>query len=80
MPTAIIIIFIGIFIFWGHYLAAIFEKRGIPDVLGLMLIGMLIGPITGLVDPSSFDTFGKLFSHLVLVFILFETLFEVKFF
>jgi NhaP-type Na+/H+ or K+/H+ antiporter len=78
MSTAIIIIFIGIFIFWGHYLAAIFEKRGIPDVLGLMLIGMLLGPITGLVDPTSFDTFGKLFSHLVLVFILFESGTDLK--
>lgn len=78
MSTAIIIIFIGIFIFWGHYLAAIFEKRGIPDVLGLMLIGMVLGPITGLVDIRSFDSFGKLFSHLVLVFILFESGTDLK--
>lgn len=78
MPTAIIIIFIGIFIFWGHYLAAIFEKRGIPDVLGLMLIGMVLGPITGVVDPASFGNFGKLFSHLVLVFILFESGTDLK--
>lgn len=78
MPTALIIIFLGIFVFWGHYLAAIFERRGIPDVLGLMLIGMVIGPITGLVDPGSFDTFGNLFSHMVLVFILFESGTDLK--
>lgn len=78
MPTAIIIIFIGIFIFWGHYLAAIFTKRGIPDVLGLMFIGILLGPVTGLVDTASFGTFGKLFSHLVLVFILFESGTDLK--
>ena len=78
MSTAIVIIFIGIFIFWGHYLAAIFEKRGIPDVLGLMLIGMVLGPITGLVDTRAFDSFGKLFSHLVLVFILFESGTDLK--
>ena len=78
MPTAIIIIFIGIFIFWGHYLAAIFTRHGIPDVLGLMFIGMLLGPITGLVDSSSFGTPGKLFSHLVLVFILFESGTDLK--
>lgn len=78
MPTAAIIIFIGIFIFWGHYLAAIFTKRGIPDVLGLMFIGMLLGPVTGLVDSSSFGTPGKLFSHLVLVFILFESGTDLK--
>jgi cell volume regulation protein A len=78
MPTPVIIIFIGIFIFWGHYLAAIFEKRGIPDVLGLMFIGMLLGPITGLVDPASFGSFGSLFSHMVLVFILFESGTDLK--
>ena len=78
MPTPVIIIFIGIFIFWGHYLAAIFEKRGIPDVLGLMFIGMLLGPITGLVDPKSFGSFGSLFSHMVLVFILFESGTDLK--
>jgi cell volume regulation protein A len=78
MSTAVIIVFIGIFIFWGHYLAAIFTKRGIPDVLGLMIIGMILGPITGLVDPAGFVTFGKLFSHMVLVFILFESGTDLK--
>ncbi len=73
MPTAILIIIIGVFIFWGHYLAGIFERRGIPDVLGLMLIGILIGPVFHWVDPDSFGTFGSLFSNLVLIFILFES-------
>ncbi len=44
MQTSIIIIIIGLFIFWGHYLNGIFERRSIPDVVGLMLIGMLLGP------------------------------------
>lgn len=73
MQTSIIIIIIGLFIFWGHYLNGIFERRSIPDVLGLMLIGMLLGPIFHLVDPSSFGQFGPLFSNLVLIFILFES-------
>ena len=73
MQTSIIIIIIGLFIFWGHYLNGIFERRSIPDVLGLMLIGMLLGPIFHLVDPGSFGQFGPLFSNLVLIFILFES-------
>lgn len=73
MQTSIIIIIIGLFIFWGHYLNGIFERRSIPDVLGLMLIGMLLGPIFHLVDPTSFGQFGPLFSNLVLIFILFES-------
>ena len=73
MQTSIIIIIIGLFIFWGHYLNGIFERRSIPDVLGLMLIGMLLGPIFHLIDPTSFGQFGPLFSNLVLIFILFES-------
>lgn len=73
MQTSIIIIIIGLFIFWGHYLNGIFERRSIPDVLGLMLIGMLLGPIFHMVDPTSFGQFGPLFSNLVLIFILFES-------
>ena len=66
------------FIFWGHYLAGVFERRGIPDVLGLMLIGILLGPVTGLVDAAKFGTMGSLFSNLVLVFILFESGTDLK--
>jgi NhaP-type Na+/H+ or K+/H+ antiporter len=73
MPTPVIIIIIGLFIFWGHYLNGIFERRSIPDVLGLMLIGILIGPVFQLIDPASFGKFGSLFSNLVLIFILFES-------
>ena len=73
MLTPIVIVAIGLFIFWGHYLSGVFERRGIPDVLGLMLIGMLLGPVFGVVDPRSFGPFGSIFSNLVLIFILFES-------
>ncbi len=78
MQTPIIIIFIGLFIFWGHYLNGVFERKSIPDVLGLMLIGILLGPILHLVDPTSFGKFGSLFSNLVLIFILFESGSDLK--
>ncbi|HEX5625717.1 MAG TPA: cation:proton antiporter, partial [Saprospiraceae bacterium] len=78
MSTAVIIIVIGLFIFWGHYLNGVFERKSIPDVLGLMFIGMIIGPVLHLVDPSSFGKFGSIFSNLVLIFILFESGLELK--
>jgi len=73
MLTPVVIVAIGLFIFWGHYLSGVFERRGIPDVLGLMLIGMLLGPVFHVVDPASFGPFGSIFSNLVLIFILFES-------
>lgn len=78
MQTSVIIILIGLFIFWGHYLSGVFERRSIPDVLGLMLIGMLLGPVFHIVDPASFGKFGSLFSNLVLIFILFESGTDLK--
>lgn len=78
METSIIIILIGLFIFWGHYLSGIFERKSIPDVLGLMLIGLLIGPVFHVVDPSAFGQFGPIFSNFVLIFILFESGTDLK--
>ncbi len=78
METAVIIIIIGVFIFWGHYLRGIFDKRGIPDVVGLMFLGILMGPVFHLVDPASFGKFGRLFSNFVLLFILFESGTDLK--
>lgn len=78
METPIIIIAIGLFIFWGHYLSGVFEHKSIPDVLGLMVIGMLLGPVFHVVDPASFGKFGPLFSNLVLIFILFESGTDLK--
>jgi len=78
MQTSLIIIVIGLFIFFGHYLSGVFERKSIPDVLGLMLIGILIGPVLNLVDPASFGKIGPVFSNLVLIFILFESGTDLK--
>lgn len=78
METSIIIIIIGLFIFWGHFLNGIFQAKNIPDVLGLILTGILIGPVFNIVDPASFGKFGSLFSNLVLIFILFESGTELR--
>ncbi len=78
METSLIIILIGLFIFWGHYLSGIFERKSIPDVLGLMLIGLIIGPVFHIIDPSTFGQFGPIFSNFVLIFILFESGTDLK--
>ena len=57
----------------------VFERKSIPDVLGLMLLGLLLGPIFNLVDTTAFGKFGSIFSNLVLLFILFESGTDLKF-
>ena len=49
------ILIVGLVFFVAHLFAAIFEKTKIPDMLLLILLGMLWGPILGLVSPAGFD-------------------------
>ncbi|QIL75476.1 hypothetical protein G7064_06125 [Hymenobacter sp. HDW8] len=79
MITPVLIIFIGFLIFFGHYLAEMFDRTRIPDVVGLLLVGILLGPVFHLIDPASFGQAGRVFTNIVLVFILFESGLEVRF-
>ncbi|QJX47954.1 hypothetical protein HMJ29_13805 [Hymenobacter taeanensis] len=79
MTTPILIVLIGFIIFLGHYLAQLFERTKIPDVVGLLLVGILLGPIFHLINPIAFGQAGRVFSNVVLVFILFESGLEVRF-
>jgi cell volume regulation protein A len=55
--------------FLGNYL---FERKGLPDMLFLIVLGILVGPLTGLVDATSIVNFAPYFAALALVFILFD--------
>lgn len=79
MVTPVLIILIGFLIFFGHYLAELFDRTRIPDVVGLLLVGILLGPVFHLIDPASFGRAGSVFTNIVLVFILFESGLEVRF-
>lgn len=70
MSTTILVI--GLMVFFSHFLSLQFRKTNIPDVLVLMLMGILIGPILGVVTPSDFGRVGPLIATIALVVILFE--------
>jgi cell volume regulation protein A len=55
--------------FLGDYL---FRRTGLPDMLFIIVLGMLIGPATGLVDATSAMNFAPYLAALALVFILFD--------
>lgn len=63
-------ILIGLLIFVAHLFSAIFSKRRIPDVLFLLGIGILMGPVLHLVTPDSFGRVGSVFASLTLIFVL----------
>ena len=61
-----IIIFIG---FIGHYL---FRITGIPDILILMIVGILLGPVFGVIDAEMLSPISHVFIVLALIIILFD--------
>jgi NhaP-type Na+/H+ or K+/H+ antiporter len=72
MESAAIIVFVGLIVFVSHLFTGIFERKRIPDVLLLMIIGVLLGPIFGLISPDDFGIAGPMFTTITLVIILFE--------
>ncbi|MDI6732597.1 MAG: cation:proton antiporter [Planctomycetota bacterium] len=62
----------GIIIFIGFLGTLFFHKTRIPDVLFLIVIGVLIGPATGWIKASSLEGITPYFARLALIIILFE--------
>ena len=73
MPTALTIVFVGCTIFLSHWFAALFARTKIPDVLWLFIIGLLLGPVCGIVTVEKFGAVGPVFTTITLIFILFES-------
>ena len=70
---------IGLLIFTAHLFSEIFSRKRIPDVLFLIIIGLLIGPVFHWISPDSLGNAGSLFSGLTLVTILFESGTQLRF-
>lgn len=62
----------GAIVILGFLGSLLFDRFRVPDILFLVLTGVIIGPLTHLIDPSQLETPTKYFGQLVLVFILFE--------
>ncbi|MDP3989343.1 MAG: cation:proton antiporter [bacterium] len=68
----------GALIFLSYFFSHIFEKFQIPDVLFLVAIGLILGPIGGFIDVSQAGVMGELFVTLTLLIILFEAGLGIK--
>ena len=66
------VFYVGLIIFAAHFFTALFEKTRVPDVLPLIFIGILIGPLFGILSPADFGYVGPLLSAVALVLMLFE--------
>ena len=68
----ITIICIGLLYFFSHYLTILYQKTRIPDVLILIIVGILIGPVFKLASVDSFGMLGQVLTSVALIIILFE--------
>jgi len=66
-------IILGVLIFCAHLFSALFGKRKVPDVLFLVAIGIVLGPVLGWLKPEMLGSFGSLFASVTLVFILVDS-------
>lgn len=65
---------IGLLVFLSLSFTAIFKRTLVPDVLLLILLGILLGPaVLGWVKPEDFGKIGGVMSTIALVVILFES-------
>ncbi len=72
MEFAPVLVAVGLLVFFAHLFVALFERTRVPDVLYLILIGVVIGPVLHIVSPADFGKVGHVFTTVALVVILFE--------
>jgi len=64
---------VGLLVFVAHFFTALFERTKVPDVLPLIIIGIIIGPTAfNIVDESNFGNLGSILSAIALALMLFE--------
>ena len=79
MNLYITVIALGLLIFSSHAFNELFNKTKIPNVLLLLLIGILVGPVSGFISKDFFGELGNVFTTITLIVILFESGSSLKF-
>ncbi len=72
MESALVLLFAGLLVFLAHLFVFLFEKTRVPDVVYLIVIGLVLGPVLHIVTPEDFGKVGGVFTSIALVIILFE--------
>ena len=78
MDVMLLFLGIGLIIIFGYFAEHLYRRTGVPDVLLLLLIGVLIGPIgVGIVDATMLVGAATAFTTFVLLFLLFDGAFNL---
>jgi cell volume regulation protein A len=79
MTAVQILGFIGILLAIGFMADYLFRKISFPDILILLALGYLIGPVFNIIDPSQIAPASQVIASLALVIILFNGGLDLKF-
>ena len=71
-PAHVMLLAAGVVIFLGVAGEAFFKKTGIPDVAFLMVLGVIIGPVFGIIQPEAVIQVVPYFAALALIIIMFD--------
>jgi cell volume regulation protein A len=72
MTTAAVFGFIGILLLIGFLADYLFRKTNFPDILILLALGYLIGPVFNIVNPADIASASQIIATLALIIILFN--------
>jgi potassium/hydrogen antiporter len=70
---------IGILLIIGFLADFLFKKTNFPDILILLALGYLIGPVLNIINPSQIAPYSQLIASLALVVIIFNAGIEFEF-
>mgnify|MGYP002525152928 FL=1 len=68
----ILLLAASVVIIMGVLGEAFFKKTGIPDVLFLMVLGVIIGPVLGIIQPEAVLSIVPYFAAVALIIIMFD--------
>ncbi|MEX2181516.1 MAG: cation:proton antiporter [Gemmatimonadaceae bacterium] len=67
------ILLLGLLYFFAHFLSNTFDRSKVPDVLVLMILGIIVGPVLKWTSPDAFGNVGSVLTTVALAVILFES-------
>lgn len=68
----VVLLAAGVVVFLGVAGEVFFKKTGIPDVAFLMILGVIIGPVLGIIQPEAVIQIVPYFAALALIIIMFD--------
>ena len=68
----VVLLAAGVTIFLGVAGEAFFKRTGIPDIAFLMVLGVIIGPVLGIIQPDAVLQIVPYFAALALIIIMFD--------